>query len=169
MNILKRVQHARIQTFGLIALAVSLASPAFAQQSTELQSYDVELILFRHLSANHTEESWGLESSAGEQVEIPEEDASPFETPPAASTNVPAQSFPALPASKFKLTAFFDSLRRGRNYQPIAHIGWTQPGYPRNSAPFMPISNFVPGASGVSGQVALSRGRYLHLTLDLSY
>lgn len=169
MNTLSRITHARALAVVMIGLAMSLVAPAFAQQGAELQSYDVELILIRHLSANHTEESWGLESSVGEKVAIPEEDASPFETPPVAQTNTAVQSFPALPSSKLKLTALVDSLRRSRNYQPIAHIGWTQPGYVRNAAPFMPINNFVPGSSGISGQVALSRGRYLHLTLDLSY
>ena len=33
----------------------------------------------------------------------------------------------------------------------------------------MSINGLVPGASGLSGQIALSRGRYLHLTLELTY
>lgn len=168
MNKLTRTQPVRILTLGLIAFAMSLASPAFAQQGSELQAYDVELIVFRHLSANHTEEAWGLAPSDGERVEIPDEDAAPLESPPAPSAPA-TQSFAALPSGQLKLTAVYDSLRRSRNYQPLAHVGWTQPGYPRNSVPFMPINNFVPGSSGISGQVALSRGRYLHLTLDLVY
>jgi hypothetical protein len=66
-----------------------------------------------------------------------------------------------------KLTAIEESMRRSRAYQPLAHIGWTQPGYARNSAKYLSLSSLVPGASGLQGQVALSRGRYLHLTLDL--
>jgi hypothetical protein len=31
------------------------------------------------------------------------------------------------------------------------------------------VSSLVPAASGLQGQIALSRGRYLHLTLDLVY
>lgn len=166
MNRLSRTTYAR---FLLIALAVSVLSSASAQQGAELQSYDVELIFIRHLGTNHTEESWGLEASVGEKVAIPEEDAPAVEAPPAASTSTAIQTFPALPSSKLKLSALVDTLRRSRNYQPVAHVGWTQPGYARNAAPFMPINTFVPGSSGISGQVALSRGRYLHLTLDLSY
>ena len=166
MNRLSRTKLAR---FLMIGLAVSLISSASAQQDAELQSYDVELILIRHLSANHTEESWGLEASVGEQVAIPDEDAPAAEAPPTATTGTAVQTFPALPSAKMKLGALVDTLRRSRNYQPLAHIGWTQPGYARNAAPFMPINAFVPSSSGVSGQVALSRGRYLHLTLDLTY
>ena len=84
--------------------------------------------------------------------------------PPAATA-----TFPALPAAKIKLTAIADTLRRSRNYQPLAHFGWTQPGYPRGDAKYLPINSLVPAGSGLLGQVALSRGRYLHLTLDLVY
>lgn len=157
--------------FGLTAfIALWAFGPASAQQSatSALQSYDVELIVFRHLSPADTEEQWTLESMVGEQVEIPEEDASPFETPAPAPAPV-VDRFPALAPANFKLTAMYDSLRRSRNYQPLAHFGWTQPGFSRNSAPFLPINAFVPSSTGVSGRIALSRGRYLHLTLDLEY
>ena len=66
-----------------------------------------------------------------------------------------------------KLTAIEETLRRSRAYQPIAHIGWTQPGYPRNGAQYLSLSSLVPGTSGLQGQVAVTRGRYLHLTLDM--
>jgi hypothetical protein len=150
-------------------ITMSAFGPATAQQSASgLQSYDVELIVFRHLSTTGTEEQWPLESTLGEQVEIPEEDASPFESPQPAQPPV-VDRFPALSPSKFKLTAMYDSLRRSRNYQPLAHFGWTQPGFSRNSAPFFPVDAFVPSSTGVTGRIALSRGRYLHLTLDLEY
>jgi hypothetical protein len=155
----------------LVALtALCLLDPASAQQSSSaLQAYEVELIVFRHLAASNTEEQWNLEAASGEQLEIPEEDASPFETSQPAPSVLPSDRFAALPASKHKLTAMYESLRRSRNYQPVAHFGWTQPGFARDAAPFLPVSAFVPAASGVSGQIALSRGRYLHLTLDLTY
>lgn len=78
-------------------------------------------------------------------------------------------TFPALAQSKFKLTTITDTLRRSRNYQPLAHFGWTQPGFPRGEARYMSIDGMVPASTGVSGQLALARGRYLHLTLELKY
>lgn len=153
----------------LLVFASIVVGPATAQQtSSTLPSYDVELVIFRHLASNATDEVWGLEASTGERLTIPEDDASPFEAP-SSTSGTATQSFPPLPASKFKLTAMEDALRRSRNYQPLAHIGWTQPGFARNAAPFIPVSSLVPGASGLTGQIALSRGRYLHLTLDLTY
>ncbi|MGH8189103.1 MAG: CsiV family protein [Steroidobacteraceae bacterium] len=153
--------------FALVALLA--LGPAAAQQATPgLQAYDVELVIFRTLNSNATAEEWNMEgAAAGQRLAIPDEEPSPFATPaePAPAT----ATFPALPASKFKLTAVTDSLRRSRNYQPLAHFGWTQPGFPRDAAKAMSINSMVPGSSGVVGQVALWRGRYLHLTLDLVY
>lgn len=151
-------------------LAVLLAAvTASAQQATPvLQSYDVELLIFRTLNPNASPEEWSMEAAAaGQRLAIPEDEPTPF----AASEPAPAtaSSFPALAPGKFKLTAIADTLRRSRNYQPLAHFGWTQPGYPRDTAKFLPINAMVPAGSGLVGQVALSRGRYLHLTLDLVY
>lgn len=155
----------------LLAAAVCTVGPAVAQQTTGLQSYEVELVIFRTTSASATPEQWSLEAAAaGQRLSIPDDEQSPFganaEAPPPSA---PAASFPALPPAKYKLTAVAEALRRSRNYQPLAHVGWTQPGYPRDAARFLPISSLVSGSSGLLGQVALSRGRYLHLTLDLVY
>jgi hypothetical protein len=150
----------------LLAAFMSVSS-AVAQQAAPVQSYDVELLIFRNLGGRETPESWGVEAAGDEQkkLEIPEDEAEA----PAAPTAVapPETTFPALPPAKMKLTAIEDSLRRSRAYQPVAHIGWTQPGYARNAARFIPVSSLVPPTSGLQGQIALSRGRYLHLTLDL--
>ena len=158
----------------LVALALvllgSVTLTASAQQGTQvLQSYDVELLVFRTLNPNASPEEWNMEAAEADQrPAIPEDEPSPFSSsaapPPDATAN-----FPALAPAKFKLTAIYDSLRRSRNYQPLAHFGWTQPGYPRNDAKFLTINSMVPAGSGLLGQVALSRGRYLHLTLDLVY
>ena len=105
-------------------------------------------------------------AAAGQRLAIPEDEPEPF------SSNAPApttSSFPVLAPGRFKLTGIYDTLRRSRNYQPLAHFGWTQPGYPRDDAKFLTINSMVPAGSGIVGQVALSRGRYLHLTVDLVY
>jgi hypothetical protein len=143
---------------------------ASAQQSTSvLQSYDVELVVFRTLNPNASPEQWSMEAAAaGQRLAIPDDEPSPFaaaEPAPAAAT----ASFPTLSPAKYKLTAIADTLKRSRNYQPLAHFGWTQPGFPRGDAKYMTINSMVPAGSGIVGQVALSRGRYLHLTLDLVY
>jgi hypothetical protein len=151
---------------------VALIGSASAQQ-TSLQSYDVELIIFRTLSTKVTPEDWRMESGtangpvATTDEEVPDgADAEAVIAPPPTA---PTMTFPTLPQTKFKLTAIADTLRRSRSYQPLAHFGWTQPGFPRGEARYMSIDGLVPASTGISGQIALARGRYLHLTLELAY
>jgi hypothetical protein len=153
----------------ILALLGCVTLAASAQQSTQvLQSYDVELLVFRTLNPNASPEEWSMEAlEAGQRLAIPEDEPDPVaaSAPPPVTTT----SFPALAPGKFKLTGIYDTLRRSRNYQPLAHFGWTQPGYARNDAKLLTINSMVPAGSGLVGQVALTRGRYLHLTLDLVY
>jgi len=153
----------------LLAAALLSVGSAAAQQAPT-QSYDVELLIFRNLSGRDTPEHWGVEAAgSGQRLAIPDDEPSPFsstETPPAV---IPTTTFPALPAAKMKLTAIEETMRRSRGYQPLAHVGWTQPGFGRNSAKYLTLSSLVASSSGVQGQIALTRGRYLHLTLDLVY
>ena len=155
----------------LIALLSVATLTASAQQPTTtqvLQNYDVELVIFRTLNPNASPEEWSMEAAeAGQRLAIPEDEPTPFASNEPAPTTT--ATYPALPPAKFKLQAIADTLKRSRNYQPLAHFGWTQPGYPRNDAKYLPINSLVPAGSGLVGQVALSRGRYLHLTLDLVY
>jgi hypothetical protein len=72
-----------------------------------------------------------------------------------------------LESSHLKLTGIEATLKRSRGYQPIAHFGWTQPGFALESPRPLGIENFVAGATGITGTVALTRGRYLRLVLDL--
>jgi hypothetical protein len=158
-----------MKPFILIVLLSAATLTASAQQATPvLQSYDVELLIFRQLHPSASPEEWGMEAAAaGQRLAIPEDEPTPFtSSEPAPATTA---TFPALAPSKFKLTATADTLRRSRNYQPLAHFGWTQPGYPRGDAKYLTINSMAPAGSGIVGQVALSRGRYLHLTLDLVY
>jgi hypothetical protein len=150
--------------------ALGLVASASAQQ-TGLTSYDVELIVFRTLASKASPEQWNLEAgTANQHLAVPEDEpvdsGEPAVAPPPST---PFETFPALPPAKFKLTPIADSLRRSRNYQPLAHFGWTQPGFPRGEVRYMSIDGLVPAGTGVGGQIALSRGRYLHLTLELTY
>ncbi len=151
----------------LVAAFMSIGS-AVAQQAAPVQAYDVELLIFRNLNSRDTPESWGVEAAidSAQQLAIPEDEPN---EPAAAPTPAapPVANFPTLPAAKMKLTAIEETMRRSRGYQPVAHVGWTQPGYPRNAAKYIPVSELVPATSGLQGQIALTRGRYLHLTLDL--
>jgi hypothetical protein len=153
--------------------ALGLVASASAQQ-TGLTSYDVELIVFRTLTSKASPEQWNLEAGTADQhLAVPEDEPldaqNGGEQAIAPPPSAPLETFPALATSKLKLTSIADSLRRSRNYQPLAHFGWTQPGFPRGEARYMSIDGLIPAGTGLGGQVALSRGRYLHLTLELTY
>src|SRR5262249_29833810 len=79
-----------LQSFLLLPVMAALVVivPASAQQAaTPLQSYDVELIIFRTLSSNASPEQWSLEAAeATQRLAIPED-----EPAPAAATD-PAQA-----------------------------------------------------------------------------
>ena len=144
-----------------------LADGVMAQQSaTGMTSYDVELIVFRTLSGGATNEEWSAE---GRPDSVTSAEGSGDAQAEAAPLTAPTAMFPPLTAGKFKLGAIADTLRRSKRYQPVAHFGWTQPGYPRNDARFIPVDSLVGSSTvGLSGRIALARGRYLHLTLDLA-
>jgi hypothetical protein len=162
--------HAHASHFTRLLGVLMLALAGSANAQSGLQSYDVELIVFRTLSSTATPENWQLGSrTAPAAPQAAPDDSQDAEASIAPLPSAPTMTFPALPAGKFKLTALTDTLRRSRNYQPIVHFGWTQPGYPRGDARYMSIDGLVPPGSGLSGQVALARGRYLHLTLELTY
>lgn len=161
-----------------IAVLALFVGSAGAQQPA-LQSYDVELVIFRNLASNATAEEWAKDAGIpqrdsqvngqGNSTLADEESPSNGVAIESAPVATATETFPALPAAKLKLSAIADSLRRSRNYQALAHFGWTQPGYPRTEAHYMSIDSQAVAGAGFTGRVAVSRGRYLHLTLDLVY
>lgn len=170
----------------LVVFLICGAQPAFSADDT-LQNYDVELLIFRVVRPTATPENWALESAGdhataasagdGEDTPIttttlpaPATTASPnADAPPLAAE----PAFPALQVSQFKLNGMEETLRKGKTFLPIAHIGWTQPGYPLNNTPKFSIQSYIPAFLpdniALSGQASLARGRYLHLLLDLTY
>ena len=80
---------------------------------------------------------------AGQRLVCPDDEASPCAAATERAGCTRDGVFPPLPPAKFKLTAIADTLRRSRNYQPLAHFGWTQPGFPRTEAHYMSIDSLV--------------------------
>jgi hypothetical protein len=168
MNRKSLARAARTVSLSMIALLVGSAG---AQQTpSSLQSYDVELVIFRNVTAVASNELWNLDS--------PQVAAAPSLTDEegvaiSASVTIPEQrsldTFPALSTGKYKLNGLEDALRRNRAYQVLAHIGWTQPGYARTDAHYMAVDPLVNPTAGLSGRMALTRGRFLHLALDMTF
>lgn len=153
VNRSKRTVAALLGTLVLAVAALSV-TPTLSAQS-ESRAYDVELVIFRNLGPGGTTEQWPATPAAL---------VTDAEAPAPTSGDV---SYPKLPAPRMKLSGVFDALKRNKNYQPLAHVGWTQPGSDRENAKFVSLSS-LGVESGLDGRVALSRGRYLHLTLDMA-
>src|SRR4030095_11409434 len=143
----------RVAAFFMAVLLLPTFSTA---QAPVPATYDVELVIFRNLGGS-TPEQWSMNdpvTESGDDAAAPD--------PPAAEA-----PFPKLPAERLKLNPIYDQLKRSRGYQPLAHLGWTQPATDRASTHYVSL-NALGLDNGVSGRAALARGRYLHLTLDLA-
>ncbi len=98
------------------------------------------------------------------------------------------QVFRLLPPEEFVLAGAWDRLSRSPDYRPLIHMAWTQPAAPFGepqpvrihggpvvfrqdrdpSFLLMPVVSEPAVVETVDGVVALERGRYLHLRLDLA-
>jgi len=149
--------------------AAALALPASGEDVLPAAplKYDVELVVFRAVSSGATPENWAAEQAlAGRGLQVDSDEEAPVAG--AMERGAREISVPAVPGDRFKLSGIEEALRRSREYQPVAHFGWTQVGYPLNSAPQVDLDALLPQGSPLSGKASLSRGRYLHLTLNLS-
>lgn len=141
----------------MLFMAVLLLPTFSTAQAPAPATYDIELVIFRNLGGGSTSEQWSMNEPVSES-------SADAEAPDPSAAEAP---FPKLPAERLKLNAIYDQLKRSRAYQPLAHLGWTQPATDRASAHYVSL-NALGLDNGVSGRAALARGRYLHLTLDLA-
>jgi hypothetical protein len=178
MHTYRRITYRRRVFLKLSAAVVgaSLATASAQTPATDLQQYDVELVIFSIVNSNATPEEWAAIEARllGVPTPPPESvDAVPATTtPPANTTSVlPAEitNFPPLDAARYKLQPIAAALQRGKAYQLLGHIGWTQPGYPMDMAPKVDLANYLAPGGAVTGSIAVARGRYLHLSANLIY
>jgi len=73
----------------------------------------------------------------------------------------------AVSPSAYRLRGAWRALKASAGYRPLRHLAWTQAGTARTNAPVVLVGD-DPG-SPVYGTVRVSRGRYLHVDLDLLY
>lgn len=156
---------------GLLLCALALLVGSAGAQQT-LQSYEVELVIFRNMAPVTSNEQLSLGAPAATPTSgaaLTDEDANGA----SASAAIPEQrsldTFPALSSSKYRLNGIEDALRRKGTYQVLAHIGWTQPGFPRTDAHYLAVDPLVNASAGLGGRISLTRGRFLHLALDVTY
>ncbi len=151
MNIASRVALAA-------ATALLLAhAPAARPQAAASPVYDVEILVFANPGGAREELSSaarGARSDGGDR--------------PTGAAQA-ARFVGTLPAGRLKLGPLRDKLAAGGAYRVIAHAGWSQVPASWGSRSGLALSAAGVSAPGLSGQVQLERGTYLHLGFTLRY
>lgn len=130
----------RAPLLGIALLATSL--PALPQQATR---YTIEIVVFRadgDTSGEDASAAPTLRSSASAEL---------------ATT----------PVTTRRLASAASRLRAGNGYRILAHTAWTQSAAGWNSRRGVSLSQLGINVPGLSGNVVLERGQFLHLGFDL--
>ena len=133
--------HTYIRRLTPLALLLCLGMHA----ATAADLYDVEIIVFSHAIDTDQGESWDSPGDAAGQ----------------AGGYAAGGRFTELSSGQFRLKPVSNTLRQGGSYQVLLHRAWRQA--PSPSAAYPVRSSTV----GVEGSIRLTRGRYLHLDVDL--
>jgi hypothetical protein len=135
--------------------------------------YEVEILVFEHLTPNTRD----LELTSLEP-RLPTSE--PIGKSPSAETHAPSQETVAnplpLPPRVWKLTDIAQHLNKSSHYRTLLHQAWKQIATAYQQAPSvtlrLPFPENTPGNPldpQLEGSIILSRGRFLHLALDLLY
>ena len=129
-------------------LFVLLTSSALAEDEEPAQ-FDVELIVFRHLTPDDSEPQINRE-----------EEIDPDKP------RIRRRRFTPLTTDQLRLGSISQKLLSSRDWSPILHYGWRQPAIGREEAPAVALAGNRRGAYA-SGTARLSVERFLRLELDL--
>ncbi len=161
----------------LAAVIIALAFVASAQDASDepdapLPEYRVELIVFEYLSASGADEDWSADPrrdlmpyelpGTTSDDDVVEDTAKPVTTPRTTLSFSPANDGDML------LAEAYNKMRLSRDFRPMVHTAWRQPGYPRDAkAPRLDLRRVARLPGRLRGTVALSLARYLHLDIEL--
>ncbi|HET9389082.1 MAG TPA: CsiV family protein [Steroidobacteraceae bacterium] len=146
----------RLPCLVLAGLAVGL--PAMSQDASG-PVYHIELIVFRANSAQGGPENWSAEAGAGNTV---------GEESTSGSSQV-GHFVQLLPPAQYQLSDIENRLRSSGAYVPVAHFAWAQTASAWGTRAGFPLQKLGVEVQGLSGNVFLERGQYLHLGVALSY
>jgi len=158
-----RGMRARFVTHAIAALTLATllagALPAASEDSGSGPVYNVEIIVFRTTAAQGSAENWSEEASArsiaGDE---------------SASGSLQVGRFVALlPASAYQLSELESRLRASGAYLPVAHAAWSQTASAWGTRAGFPLARLGIEVPGLSGNVYLEHGQFLHLGLSLAW
>jgi hypothetical protein len=157
MPIMKLSPRSRAATLALTAL-LAAALPAVSQESAG-PVYNVEVIVFRTTAAEGSAENWseeaGARSIAGDE---------------SASGSLQVGRFVGLlPSSAWQLNELEGRLKASGAYLPVAHAAWSQTASAWGTRAGFPLARLGIDVPGLSGNVYLEHGQFLHLGLSLAW
>jgi len=153
-------ENAHLPILALSVLAGLACTLPAASEEAASPAYNIELIVFRTTSAQAGEENWSLEANAG-TFAAGEESAS-------GSSQV-GHFIGMLATSSYQLTELESKLRASGAYVPVAHAAWSQTASAWGTRAGFAIQRVGIDVPGLSGNVFLERGQYLHLGMTLTY
>ena len=143
----------------LVAMLVCLgASLAVAEDEAPepLRDFKVEMIVFEYTNAPANSEDWTGPTPA-ESADIAA----------APRPKKAALQYQSVPEEAYELGEITAKMRRSRDFRPLIHTAWTQPGYRKDEAPPLSLQRVARLPSRLNGRATLYLSRYLHLNVDL--
>jgi len=170
-----------IRNLTLLLIAACLPTAVFAQDELideevpEIKRYTVEIVVFTYVE----DVSIGTEVFPADLIEEiiePVELVEPVDTIEEIVVEVRHRRSPDMIAldpvllteEEFAMHDVVERLELLDAYESILHVGWTQPGFPREETEPMELAAFGEPPEGLNGNFKLYLGRYLHLVVDLA-
>lgn len=179
---MEQFRHFVTQGLGLLllapllpAMAQDLAAPA--EEQAEIRRYTVEVIVFRYAQ----------DVSVGSEVFLPDElepvvdadsempgEAEEPERIEDLGTSIamdeepqPDMEIVILEDDAYSMIDILDKLDALDVYEPLMHFGWTQAALDEDQTDAIELATLGEAPAGLSGNLTLYLGRYLHLIVDL--
>ena len=148
----------------LVGLLCGSSSPSLSQEPAPAPGpgstvYNIEIIVFRATSALGGPEDWSAQ--AGARSVAGEESAS-------GAAQV-GRFVAAVPSSAWQLGELENRLRASGLYVPVAHTAWSQTASSWGTRAGFTVQKLGVDVPGLSGNVFLERGQWLHLGMALTY
>lgn len=148
-----------IRGLAALALAALAGSLPAAPEDSAGTVYNVEIIVFRTLTAQGGPENWSEE--AGARIVAGDE---------SASGSLQVGRFVSLLApAGYQLSELENRLRASGAYLPVAHAAWSQTASGWGTRAGFPLNRLGIEVPGLSGTVYLEHGQFLHLGMSLNW
>ena len=153
----------------LLPVAASAQDELLDEEQAPIKRYTVEIVVFAYAE----DVSVGTEVFPGDKVEAPDDGLGQvaeieIKAKPRRHPDFIGLKPVLLREDEFTMQKVVEQFDLLDAYDPILHVGWTQPGYPQSDTIPMHVTAFGRPPQGLDGSFTLYLGRYLHLVVDLA-